>query len=115
MARGLLVSSKNKIIAAIKSNPLRNPKRIPNRRFPEKLQPIAFIAFFVTKAPINSITAKIIALANHNLNVSEAPKVLKMTAKFSSKLKAAQIAITQVSNENNSDKRFPGKGNRLGD
>ena len=48
--------------------------------------------------------AKIIALANHNLNVSEAPKVLKMTAKFSSKLKAAQIAITHVSNENNSDK-----------
>jgi len=27
-----------------------------------------------------------------------------MTAKFSSKLKAAQIATTQVSNENNSDK-----------
>ena len=77
---------------------------IPNNMFPENLQPITFTAFFVISAPRNNIIAKIIALASHNLKVSEAIKEPKITDKFSSKLNAAQIAITHANNENNSDK-----------
>ena len=89
---------------AIKTKPLKNPKPIPNNRFPEKLQPMALIAFFVAIAPKDRVMAKITALANHNLKLSEAITEPNTAAKLSSKLTAAQTAIIQASNENNSDK-----------
>ncbi len=88
----LLSSSMNMMIAT-KINPLRKPNAIPNNKFPAKLQPIVLVAFLLTKAPRNNITANIKALANHTLKVSETTKDPNITAMFSSKLNAAHNAI----------------------
>lgn len=92
------------MMIATKINPLRKPNAIPNNKLPAKLQPIVLVAFLLTKAPINNITANMRALANHILKVSEAIKDPNITAIFSSKLNAAHRAINHESRENNSDK-----------